>query len=430
MGGFCRDCLADVPDQATRCPGCASPRLVRHAELDRLTIAHIDCDAFYAAIEKRDDPALRDRPVIIGGGRRGVVSTACYIARTFGVRSAMPMFEARRLCPHAAIIPPDMGKYARVGREVRAMMFELSPLVEPLSIDEAFLDLGGTERLHGMSAAKSLARFARRVEEAVGITVSIGLSENKFLAKLASDLDKPRGFSVLSRGDAVAFLAPKPITFIWGVGKATGAALARHGYRTIADLQEADEAALMRKFGGEGSRLWRLARGIDARDVIAHREAKSISSETTLDTDLAAFRPLERLLWLLSEKVSARLKAQDLAGATVTLKLKTADFRLRTRAQSLGASTQLAAKIFATGRTLLRRETDGTKFRLIGVGVSALAPAADADPADLIDVGGQRAAAAEHAIDRLREKFGRDAVLKGLALDDDDEPVSDRPPWS
>jgi DNA polymerase-4 len=427
MGGFCRDCLTEISDSASRCPECGSPRLVRHPELDRLTIAHVDCDAFYAAIEKRDDPALRDRPVIIGGGQRGVVATACYVARTFGVKSAMPMFEARRLCPHAIVVPPDMAKYSRVGREVRALMFELTPLVEPLSIDEAFLDLGGTERLHGMPPAKSLARFARRVEDAVGISVSVGLSENKFLAKLASDLDKPRGYSVLSRGDALAFLAPKPVTFIWGVGKAMGGALTRQGYRTIADLQGAEESELARKFGGEGSRLWQLARGLDERSVIAHREAKSISSETTLDIDIAGFRPLERLLWLLSEKVSARLKTSELAGATVTLKLKTADFRLRTRAQSLGAPTQLAAKIFTTGRTLLRRETDGTKFRLIGIGVSALASAAEADPADLVDVGGQRIAAAEHAIDRLREKFGRDAVLRGLALDDGEEAISDKP---
>ena len=157
MGSFCRDCLADLPDQA-RCPGCGSPRLLRHADLGRLSIAHVDCDAFYAAIEKRDDPSLCDRPVIVGGGRRGVVATACYLARTYGVRSAMPMFEARRRCPHAVVVPPDMAKYARVGREVRRLMLELTPLVEPLSIDEAFLDLAGTERLHGMPPALVLAR--------------------------------------------------------------------------------------------------------------------------------------------------------------------------------------------------------------------------------------------------------------------------------
>jgi DNA polymerase-4 len=419
MAGFCRECLEDVPDRAARCPACGSPRLVRHPELDRLAIAHVDCDAFYAAIEKRDDPSLGDKPLIIGGGKRGVVSTACYIARTYGIRSAMPMFQARRLCPHATVVPPDMAKYAGVGREVRAMMLGLTPLVEPLSIDEAFLDLSGTERLHGRSPAKSLAAFARTVEDRIGITVSIGLSENKFLAKLASDLDKPRGFSVISRAEAAAFLAPRPVTFIWGVGKQMGAALAREGFRIIADLQRADETELMRRFGTEGLRLARLAHGIDARTVSAERETKSVSAETTFESDIAAFRELERTLWRLSEKVSGRLKAKELAGTTVTLKLKTADFRLRTRARSLPAPTQLAAKIFAAGRELLEREADGTKFRLLGIGVSALASPADADPADLVDRRGARDKAAEHAVDRLRAKFGRAAVVKGLALEDE-----------
>ena len=421
MAAFCRDCLGDVSDRAARCPACGSPRLVRHDDIHRLSIAHVDCDAFYAAIEKRDDPSLADKPLIVGGGKRGVVATACYIARTFGVRSAMPIFQARRLCPHAAVVPPDMAKYSRVGREVRALMLELTPLVEPLSIDEAFLDLSGTERLHGRSPAKSLAGFARAVEDKIGITVSIGLSENKFLAKLASDLDKPRGFSVLSQREAAAFLAPRPVTFIWGVGKAMGETLAREGFRIIADLQRADETELMRKFGGEGLRLARLARGVDARDVSPERETKSVSAETTLESDLSAYRALERKLWRLSERVSARLKAKELAGETVTLKLKTADFRLRTRARSLGAPTQLAAKIFGAGRELLERETDGTRFRLIGIGVSGLAEAADADPADLVDRQGERSKAAEHAIDRLREKFGREAVVMGRGLGESDD---------
>jgi DNA polymerase-4 len=419
MAGFCRECLEDVPDRAARCPACGSPRLVRHGELDRLAIAHVDCDAFYAAIEKRDDPSLRDKPLIVGGGKRGVVSTACYVARTYGIKSAMPMFQARRLCPHATVVPPDMAKYASVGREVRALMLGLTPLVEPLSIDEAFLDLSGTERLHGRSPAKTLAAFARTVEDKIGITVSIGLSENKFLAKLASDLDKPRGFSVLSRAEAAAFLAPRPVTFIWGVGKQMGAALAREGFRLIADLQRADETELMRRFGTEGLRLARLAHGIDSREVSAERETKSVSAETTFESDIAAFRELERTLWRLSEKVSGRLKANELSGATVTLKLKTADFRLRTRARSLAAPTQLAAKIFAAGRELLEREADGTKFRLIGIGVSSLASPQDADPADLVDRRGARDKAAEHAVDRLRRKFGRAAVVKGLALEDE-----------
>jgi DNA polymerase IV len=421
MSGLCRDCLADATDSVPRCRACGSPRLVRHAELDALAIAHVDCDAFYAAIEKRDDPSLADKPVIVGGGKRGVVATACYVARTTGVKSAMPMFKALKLCPGAVVIRPDMEKYVRVGREVRALMLDLTPLVEPVSIDEAFLDLSGTARLHGRSPAKSLAAFARRVEDSIGITVSVGLSANKFLAKIASDLDKPRGFAVLSRADAVAFLAPKSVTAIFGVGKASEARLARDGYRTIADLQRAEETDLMRRFGTEGQRLWRLARGIDARLVRPEREAKSVSAETTFETDIGTFRTLEQRLWRLTERVSARLKARSLAGATVTLKLKTADFKTRTRALKLEAPTALADKIFSAGRMLLKREADGTKFRLIGIGASDLAAGEDADPADLVDYSGRRKAAAEHAVDRVRAKFGRDAIVKGLVFESDDD---------
>ena len=418
MSGFCRDCRRDAQEQAARCSACGSPRLLRHPDIDALAIAHVDCDAFYATIEKRDDPSLADKPVIVGGRRRGVVLTACYVARTFGVRSAMPMFEARRLCPHATVVPPDMDKYARVGREVRALMLKLTPLVEPVSIDEAFMDLSGTARLHGMSPAKALAGFAGEVENSLGITVSIGLSSNKFLAKIASDLDKPRGFAVLGGSGAARFLAPKPVTLIFGVGKMAQQRLARDGLRTIGDLQRAGEVALARRYGAEGARLARLARGLDDRPVRAEREAKSISAETTFDRDIADFRPLELRLWRLSEKVSSRLKLNALAGSTVTLKLKTADFRIRTRAHSLGHPTQLATRIFAAGRDLLARETDGTMFRLLGIGVSALCEADGADFADLID---RRTADAEQAIDQLREKFGREAVIKGLALESDDE---------
>ena len=418
MASFCRDCLADVPKRAARCAGCGSPRVARHGELARMAIAHVDCDAFYATIEKRDDPSLADKPVIVGGGHRGVVSTACYIARTFGVRSAMPMFEARRLCPHAHVIRPDMAKYARVGREVRAMMGALTPQVEPLSIDEAFLDLTGTERLHGMMPAKTLARFAKQVETEIGITVSIGLSENKFLAKIASDLDKPRGFAVLGGTEAAAFLAPRPVTLIFGVGKIAEQRLSRDGLRTIGDLQRAGDRELRRRYGTEGARLFRLAHGLDDRPVQPEREAKSISAETTFERDIADFRPLELRLWRLAEKVSSRLKANGLAGSTVTLKLKSADFRIRTRAQSVAHPTQLAARIFAVGRELLGRETDGTMFRLIGIGLSGLCDAEGADFADLID---RRSARAEQAMDRLRERFGEEAVVKGLALEGDEK---------
>jgi DNA polymerase IV len=411
---FCRDCLADAAAQSTRCRGCGSPRLLRHDQLDELVIAHIDCDAFYATIEKRDDPTLAGEPVIVGGGRRGVVAAACYVARTFGVKSAMPMFEALRLCPHARVVRPNMEKYARVGGEVRRMMLALTPMVEPLSIDEAFLDLSGTARLHGLPPAKVLARFAAEVEKKLSITVSIGLSCNKFLAKIASDLDKPRGFAVLGAGEAQKFLAPKPVSFIFGVGKVSAVRLARDGFNCIGDLQKASEVEMMRRYGEEGRRLARLARGFDQRRVSADRETKSVSSETTFDRDISDFRALERILWAQTEEVSARLKEKALAGATVTLKLKTAAFKIRTRALSFGAPTQLAGKIFAAARGLLRREADGTKYRLLGVGMCALTTADNADPADFVD---DRAAEAEHAVDRVRARFGEDAVVRGLAFE-------------
>jgi DNA polymerase-4 len=411
---FCRDCLADAAPDDRRCAACGSPRLARHPQLEALSVAHIDCDAFYATVEKRDDPSLAAEPVIVGGGRRGVVAAACYVARTYGIRSAMPMFEALRRCPHAKVIRPNMEKYARVGREVRQMMLALTPLVEPLSIDEAFLDLSGTARLHGLSAARALARFAGEVEKKLRITVSIGLSCNKFLAKVASDIDKPRGFAVLGAHDAPAFLASKPVSFIFGVGAVSAARYARDGFNRIADLQRAGETELMRRYGEEGRRLSRLAHGIDERKVDPARETKSISSETTFERDTADFRTLERILWTLTEEVSARLKHNELAGATITLKLKTADFKIRTRAQSLETATQLAGRIFRAARMLLEREIDGTHFRLLGVGASALVSADEADTADLVD---GRAALAEHAVDDLRARFGDAVLIRGLGFD-------------
>jgi DNA polymerase IV len=416
---ICRDCLADLDGKAPRCASCGSPRLVRHHALARLTLAHIDCDAFYATVEKRDNPEIADKPVIIGGGKRGVVSAACYIARTYGVRSAMPMFKALDLCPHATVVRPDMAKYVRVGREVRQAMQALTPLVEPLSIDEAFLDLSGTQRVHGMIPAKVLARFARDVERNIGITVSVGLSVNKFLAKIASDLDKPRGFAALDQDEARTMLADKPVGFIFGVGPATQERLAQRGFRTIADLQRADETELMKQFATDGRRLWRLARGIDDRSVVADRGAKTISSETTFESDIRDFATLEKLLWRLSEKVSARLKNADLAGLTITLKLKTSDFRQRTRSQSIQAPTQLAAKIFAVSREMLAKEIDGTSFRLMGTGVSALRKGSEADDSDMLD---RRAAHAERAMDDLRKKFGSAAVIRGIAYDGPEKP--------
>ena len=412
--GLCRDCFAHIGKPRSRCPRCGSPRLLYHSELSALAVAHVDCDAFYAAVEKRDDPSLRDRPVIIGGGKRGVVSTACYIARIAGVRSAMPMYKALEACPEAVVIRPNMEKYARVGRDIRERMLALTPMVEPLSIDEAFLDLAGTEKLHHMSPAETLARFAATVEAEVGISVSVGLSVNKFLAKIASDLEKPRGFSVIGASEAKGFLATKPVSFIWGVGKATQAMLAKDGIKTIADLQAADAKALAKRYGAMGLRLARLAVGDDDRSVTPDHPANSISAETTFESDIADLDVLRPILRSLSEKVSARLKKSNLAGRTVVLKLKTADFRLRTRSRTLSDPTRLADRIFRIGDDLLRHEVDGTAFRLIGIGVSDLSSAANADPADLVDEGASRRAAAESAIDALRARYGNHSVELGL----------------
>jgi DNA polymerase-4 len=414
--GFCRDCLALQRSGNRRCERCGSPRLTRHPELYRLHMAHIDCDAFYAAVEKRDNPALRDKPVIIGGGKRGVVSTACYIARIHGVRSAMPMFKALEACPEAIVIKPDMEKYVRVGREVRSMMQALTPLVEPLSIDEAFLDLAGTEKLHGLPPALVLARFAQTVEKEIGITVSAGLSYCKFLAKVASDFRKPRGFSVIGEAEAVSFLAEQPVTLIWGVGKAFAAALERDGIRIISQLQNMDRGDLMRRYGVMGDRLYRLARGEDDRRVDPSRDTKSVSAETTFDIDIASLEDLAPVLRALSEKVSARLKKADIAGRTVVLKLKSRDFRIRTRNRQLGDPTQLADRIFSVGMELLRRELDGTKYRLLGIGVSDLSDDGKADPPDLVDLKARKRAMAEGAIDALRDKFGRKAVETGYTF--------------
>jgi DNA polymerase-4 len=419
--GFCRDCFNPVNEDDRRCPSCRSPRLLRHSELHHLSTAHLDCDAFYAAIEKRDNPSLRDKPVIVGGRHRGVVSTACYIARIRGVRSAMPMFQALKLCPDATVIPPDMAKYAAVGRQVRELMLALTPLVQPLSIDEAFLDLAGTERLHGRSAAYSLALLARQIETEIGITVSIGLSHNKFLAKMASDLDKPRGFSVIGREETLGFLAVRPVGAIWGVGKAMQAQLAQDGITMIAQLQTREKADLMKRYGTLGARLYHLARGEDARHVSPDDDTKSISAETTFDDDISDYKTLERILWQMSEKVSRRAKKEGLAGSTVTLKLKTADFKIRTRNASFQDATVLADRIFSAAQPMLKREAAGIAFRLLGVGISQLREIDSADAEPTLDERVATRAKAEHAIDRLREKFGKSAVERGLVFNKEGE---------
>ena len=412
--GFCRDCLSDAAEAP--CPSCGSSRVITHPEIDTLAIAHMDCDAFYAAIEKRDDPSLKDKPLIVGGETRGVVSTACYIARKYGVRSAMPMFQARKLCPQAVIVKPRHAHYSAVARQIRGLMEALTPLVEPLSLDEAYLDLSGTERIHHRSPARTMAKLASDIEREVNITVSIGLSGNKFLAKLASELDKPRGFAVIGMAEAKSFLRDKPIAMMRGAGKVMQARLERDGLTTIGQLQDADPKELSVRYGATGLWLHRMANAQDSRRVDPGGEMKTISSETTFNSDLSKLADLESVLWRQAERVSARAKTHELAGRTVVLKLKTSDFRLRTRSTSLDSPTQLADRIFRTAQAALKREADGTRFRLLGVGLSNLGPAVGADPSSLIDVTPDKRAAAERAMDKIRAKFGGSSVEKGRAF--------------
>ena len=422
MSPFCRDCLTTQAGETLRCRACGSPRLLAHPARDRLAIAHVDCDAFYAAVEKRDDPALRDRPLIVGGGRRGVVATACYLARISGVRSAMPMFEALKRCPEAVVLRPDTEKYARVGREVRAMMLALTPLVEPVSIDEAFLDLSGTERLHGTSPAITLARFAARVEAEIGITVSVGLSANKFLAKIASDLDKPRGFTILAPEEAAAFLAERSVGILPGIGESARARLAGLNVHRVGDLTGIDPERLQKALGRDALRLVGLAAGRDGRPVRPTRETKSVSAETTFAADLARFEELRPILWRLCERVSARLKRAELAAGNVTLKLKDTRFRLRTRTRGGLKPTQLAESLFGHAEPMLRAACDGTPFRLIGIGGGDLCAGLHADRGDLADQGIERVARREAALDRVREKFGSGAIQRGLVFTGAGEP--------
>lgn len=415
MPSLCRDCQHLSETEIAACPACKSRRIVTHPALSSLSVAHVDCDAFYASVEKRDNPALREKPLIVGGGQRGVVTTCCYQARLYGVRSAMPMFKALKLCPDAVVVPPDFRKYREAARAIRALMDDLTPLVQQVSIDEAYLDLAGTERLHGCPPAASLARLAKAVEREVRVTVSIGLSANKFLAKTASELDKPRGFAVLAPEEAEAFLAPQPVSFLHGVGPKFAESLNRDGYQTIGDLQQADLKTLIRRYGETGDWLKRCAHGRDNRPVNPHGERKSISSETTFFEDTAELAVLEDHLWRLSVKTADRAKAEGASGRVVTLKLKTADFQPLTRRVSLAEPTQLAQEIFRTARPLLAREAGrGVKYRLIGVGLSELSDYR-ADAADLIDPKIAKRAAAERASDRARAKFGRDAVITGRA---------------
>lgn len=397
------------------CPVCGGRRIVRHGELLALHIAHVDCDAFFASVEKRDRPELMARPVIVGGGVRGVVSAACYVARIYGVRSAMPMFKALAACPDAVVIKPDFRKYTEAARRIRGLMERLTPLVQPLSIDEAALDLAGTEALHGAPPAAVLARFARDVEREVGVTVSIGLARNRLMAKIAAGRDKPRGFCVIG-GEAAALLAREPVRLLPGVGPAMAKKLEGMGFTRLGHLQALDEREARKRFGDDGPALVLRARGEDARLVDPTRETKSISAETTFNTDHADAATLEKHLWQLSEKLADRLRREGYAAGGVVLKLKTAAFASRTRTQRLPGPTRLPDVLFDAARAMLAREIDGTAYRLIGIGSAPLVPGADADQPDLADPAAPRRAAAQAAIDALREKYGKAVIGKGRGL--------------
>ena len=415
MAALCRDCGAVLADAAQACPACAGMRIVRHPELLTLAIAHVDCDAFYASVEKRDRPELAGRPVIVGGGTRGVVSASCYIARMNGVRSAMPMFKALAACPDAVVIPPDFAKYSEAARQIRALMARLTPLVQPLSIDEAVLDLTGTEALHGASPASVLARFARDVEAQVGVTISIGLAPNRLLAKIAAGRDKPRGFAVIG-SEARQLLAPEPIRLLPGIGPALARKMTARGITRLGHLQALDDRGAFRLLGEDGPALAARARGEDARRVDPTRETKSISAETTFETDLRSVPALERHLWRLAEKLATRLKEKGFAAGGVVLKLKTADFAQRTRAARLPGATVLPDRLYAAACSLLAKEADGTAFRLIGIGASPLMARAEADLGDLADTETPRLAATQNAIDALRARFGAGVIGKGRSL--------------
>ncbi len=415
MPTLCRDCFWSAADEADACPVCHG-RVVRHRELFRLTVARVDCDAFYASVEKRDRPELAGRPVIVGGGVRGVVTAACYVARLSGVRSAMPMFKALKACPDAVVIKPDFAKYIAASRQVRALMAPLTPLVEPLSIDEAVLDLAGTELLHGVPPATVLARFAAAVEREAGVTISIGLAPNRLLAKIAAGRDKPRGFAVIGVAEARALLAPEPVRLLPGVGPMLAKRLEQRGMTRLGHLQALEDREALRLLGEDGPALCRRARGEDARTVEPGRAIKSVSAETTFDTDLTRAADLERPLWHLCEKLARRLREKELAAVGVVLKLKSAGFAIRTRTARLSSPTVLPDRLFEAGRDLLGRECDGTAFRLIGIGASGLAPLAEADRGDLADARTPRLAAAQTAIEQLRARYGNAVIGRGRSV--------------
>ncbi|MEO0730251.1 MAG: DNA polymerase IV [Pseudomonadota bacterium] len=390
---ICRACLTTWPDGIgasvvpdTPCPQCGLPTLRAHPELFKLETAHIDCDAFYASVEKRDNPELRNKPLLVGGtSGRGVVTTACYIARQYGPRSAMPMFKAMQLCPDAVVVKPDMAKYRAVSDQIRALMLSLTPTIEPLSLDEAYLDLRADVRHDPeTSPAVLLAELAKSVRRECGISISIGLAPNKFLAKLASDLDKPRGYAVIGEAEAEHVLADMPVAKIHGVGPQTAKKLESGGITHIHQLQAMADDELRLRFGRFGYRLAQYIRGRDPRVVSSRRKSKSVSAETTFRQDLTSPSDLLAAVSPLCDRVAERLREKHRAGRTVVLKLKTSQFQSLTRNHQLQAPTSRADTLRAVAERLVTREADGRSFRLIGIAVADLVTDSEtADPPDL-----------------------------------------------
>ena len=348
-------------------------------------IIHVDMDAFFASVEQRDNPDLRGKPVAVGGSSgRGVVAAASYEARKFGVRSAMPSVTAKRLCPDLIFVRHRFDAYKEASRQIRRIFEHHTPHVEPLSLDEAYLDV--TEDRLGIGSATRIAELIRQeIRAKTKLTASAGVSYNKFLAKLASDLNKPRGFSIIGRAETYEFLSALPVSKIDGVGTATEQRMHQFGIRTIGDLQKMDERLIKGRFGKFGTRLAAYARGEDPRVVKASRKTKSVSNETTFRSAIANYPELREIAERLSEKVSDRLKTKNIAGQTAVLKLKTANFQILTRNYRLANPTQRADRLIEAILPLLKRETDGRAFRLLGVGISDLTAAEDADPPDLFD---------------------------------------------
>lgn len=413
---LCQDCGRGCPIPAIerRCPRCDSPRIIEHQELSDLSIAHLDCDAFYATVEKRDDPSLAKKPVVVGSATRGVVMACCYIARRYGIHSAMPMRRALEKCPHATIVSPHMAKYKEASRAVRALMEETTPTVESISIDEAFIDLAGLRVLRNTFPAAILARLARRIEEEVGISVSIGLSYNKSLAKIASDLDKPRGFSIIGRADAVPFLTDKPVSMLWGVGPSLEGRLNRDGIMRIGQLRDVPEHELVARYGIIGKQLSRMAIGQDRRAIQSSEVQRTISSERTFNDDIHDRDELLEKLWPLCEQVSDQLKDKKLVAGTLVLKLKTSHFQVITRSRKLVRPTRYGTDLFDISKLLVSGEADGRKFRLIGIATKDLTDADEPNHNDLF--GTTREQATEEIIDEVRKRFGKEAIKKGRSF--------------